>query len=189
MERSLDIVPAYNPAAMEPAGGNQDIMPPDIVPAYIKRADRGQSCTSIMMPKPKGTGTTDYATLPKQTAEKAKEKKDTKRTPKTVQKKPVGKTVAVKKVKVQKEKARKTTPAKNVYDADDLAKFPGTSYRTALRFPPCTVYYDIPNSAWRIKAEPGSRRTELVKFTSDGNHSKSQWQTVVKKVKAYRKGR
>ena len=113
----MDIVPAYNPAAMEPAGGNQDIMPPDIVPAYIKRADRGQSCTSkvlatnfaserkhrdvkfIPWPNPEGTGTTDDATVPKQKGNNAKEKKDTKRTAKTVQKKPAGK--ATKKVKVQ----------------------------------------------------------------------------------------
>ena len=181
MERSSAIVAGDNPAAppgMEPAGGNQAAPP--------WRADRRQSCTtSRPWPKPKGTGTTDAAALPKQTGKKAKEKKDTNKTAKTVQKKPAGKTVAAKKAKVQKKTAGKTAPTKDVDVTNDLAKFPGTSYRKALQFPPCTVYYDIPKRGWRIKSKHGSRRTELVKFTSDGSHSKAQWQDVVKKVKAY----
>ena len=61
-------------------------------------------------PNPEGTGTTDDATVPKQTGKKAKEKEDPKNTAKTVQKKPAGKTVAAKKVKVQKQTAGKTAP-------------------------------------------------------------------------------
>jgi len=98
MERSSAIVACDNPAAppgMEPAGGNQAAPP--------WQADRRQSGTSRPWPKPKGTGATDDATLPKQTGKKAKEKKDTKKTAKTVQQKPAGKTVAAKKVKVQKK--------------------------------------------------------------------------------------
>jgi len=98
MERSSAIVAGDNPAAppgMEPAGGNQAAPP--------WQADRRQSGTSRPWPNPKGTGTTDDATVPKQTGKKAKEKQDTKNTAKTVQKKPAGKTVAAKKVKVQKK--------------------------------------------------------------------------------------
>ena len=87
----------------------------------------------------------------------------------------------------KKKTVGKTAPTNDVDVANDLAKFPGASYRKALQFPPCIVYYDIPKRGWRIKSKRGSRRTELVKFTSDGNHSKSQWQAVVKKVKAYQK--
>jgi len=61
-------------------------------------------------PNPEGTGATDDATVPKQKGKKAKEKQDTKNTAKTVQKKPAGKTVAAKKVKVQKQTAGKTAP-------------------------------------------------------------------------------
>ena len=74
----------------------------------------------------------------------------------------------------------KTTPA-----AADLSKFPGTAKGKPLYFPPATVYFDIPNGAWRIKSEPGSRRTELVKFKLPGSTSKAQWQRVVRIVKGY----
>ena len=139
------------------------------------------------MSKLKGTEATGGATLPKQMGKRANSEKGAKKTAKVVQKKPVGETVAVKKVdaKVPNKTAGETAPTKDVDVAHDLAKFPGTSYGQALHFSPCTVYFDIPNAAWRITAKPGGRKTELVRFKLDGNNSKPPWRNVVKKVNAY----
>ena len=175
----MDLSPS--PGMLEsPIGAPIDKTKPTGAP---NRAFNIGTMTKSTMGKIKGTDPTNAPNMQKIVVKKGEkvQKKPVGKTANKVQKKPAVKTVAAKKP------TGKTAAAKHVDVVDNLSKFPGTSYMPPLQFPPCTVYFCIPNASWRIKSKPGSRKTEHVKFTSEGRHSKAQWEEVVKRVKAYQK--